>query len=731
MKPIPMRAAMLGMTLIAASLSRMPAHAADMPPVAAVRPVTANFYGTEVVDRYRYLEDLQSPEVKAWMQAQADYTRTLLDQLPGKDALAKRIESLMNSDVSRSGLTRRGERYFYLLHTPGAQQPRLYYRDGLSGEEHLLVDPDALGKGSPNHFALDFYQPSGDGKLVAYGLSQGGSEQSTLHVMEVSTGKVLDEAIDRTASSVVAWRSDNRSFFYMRFPKPGPNTPPAEIRYNARTHLHMVGKHADGEADPAVFGRGVNPRVEVPEGEGAYIRLGVDSRFAIAKADHNMDSNPGTLYIAPVDSIKDSRTPWRKWADAADGVVQYALKGDKLYFLTQKDAPRFKLMVTSASRPDIQHAKVVVPEGEGVITHFSLAKDGIYLRIREGAPSSLFRVSESGGPLKRIPLPFEGAAFAPVTDAHSNGAVYTLQSWVRAPKMFAYDPASDSNRDTGMLPDSSVDTSAYESKEGFAIGHDGTRIPLSIMYKKGIALDGSHPTILSGYGGYAISREPAFSATRLAWLERGGILAEAHIRGGGEYGEAWHQAGMKLNKLNTIFDFIACGQYLVDQRYTSPQYLAASGGSAGGITVGRAMTFRPDLFAVILDSVGVSDTLRFETEPNGPPNAVEMGNTSTEPGFRGLFAMSPYQHIRDGVAYPSVLFMTGANDPRVAPWHMAKMTARLQAATGSANPVLLRVDYHAGHGMGSSASQRAHTLADQWAFALWRFGDAAFQPARK
>jgi prolyl oligopeptidase len=258
--------------------------------------------------------------------------------------------------------------------------------------------------------------------------------------------------------------------------------------------------------------------------------------------------------------------------------------------------------------------------------------------------------------------------------------------------------------------------------------YDCTRVPLSIVYRKGLVLDGSHPTFLEGYGSYGVVSESFFWSSSMAWIERGGIWAIAHVRGGGEYGEDWHRAGMMKTKLNTVFDFIACGQYLIDQKYTTSKRLVGEGGSAGGITVGRAMTLRPDLFGVILDHVGLSDTLRFETEPNGPPNVVELGSVKSEDGFHGLYAMSPYEHIVPGTAYPAVMFLTGANDPRVAPWHMMKMAARTQAATSSGKPVLLRIEYDAGHGMGSNRSQREVQLADTWSFALWQVGDPDFQP---
>jgi len=704
------------------------AAAQSAPPVAPVRAVTDNYFGTPVTDNYRYMENLADPEVKAWMKAQADYTRARLDALPGRKPLLDRIHSLLNNDLRRGGFQRRGDRWFYQVIQPGAQVPKLYWRDGLKGEEHLLVDPGAMGAGTSTHYALDFYEPSWDGRKIAYGVSAGGSEASTVHVMEVDSGKVLSEAIDRTSDANIAWRPDNASFFYLRFPKPGPNVAANETMYNGRTYLHVVGQHVDGEGDPVVFGRGVNPALDVPEGQGTYVVTSPDSTYALAIANHNMDNNPSTVYAAPLAQVTGAKTPWKKVADVADGVTEFHLRGQIAYLTAQKGAPRFHLLALPLATPDLRKATEIVPEGPGVLTDVRLAQDGIYLREREGAVSHLRRVSFDGKQSHAVPTPFEGNVDAPATDRSRPGGLFGERGWLQATVVLAYDPAQDRTEDTGLNPKSSIDTSAFEVHEVFATSWDGTRIPLSIMHKKGLSLDGSHPTILNGYGAYGLSLEPGLSPTRLAWLERGGVFAVAHLRGGGEYGEGWHQGGFMRTKTNTVFDFIACGQYLVDHRYTTSAKLAGQGGSAGGITVGGTMTWRPELFGVIIDDVGMSDTLRMETEPNGPPNVVEFGTTKTEDGFHSLYGMSAYAHVRDGVQYPAVIFTTGANDPRVAPWHMAKMAARVQAAKAGDRPALLRVDYDAGHGIGSSNAQIEAYLADLWSFALWQMGDADFQP---
>ncbi len=723
-------AAGLGFAVLVAAFAARAALAQELP-VAPVQPVSDTYFGTTVVDDYRYMENLDDPQVKAWMKAQADTTRRRLDALPGRQALLERIHALRNANLSRRGFVRRGNRYFYEVVEPGAQLPKLYYRDGLDGAEHLLVDPAALGQATATHFALDYYEPSWDGRLLAYGISSGGSEASVLHVLDVETGKARPEAIDRTDDAIVAWRADNRSFFYMRYPEVSSGTPAAEREYNARTYLHHVGEHVDGQADVAVFGHGVSRDVDVPEGQGTYLVLSPDSPYAVAVANRNMDNSPSTLYVAPLSRIDGARTPWRKVADVQDGATQVLLHGATLYFVSQKDAPRFRLLATPLAQPDVHRAKVIMAESSAVLTGVSIARDALYARVREGAVSRVLRLGEDGKEPQAVPVPFEGNAGEPVTDPREDGLLFAIRGWLESSRVLFFDPSSRTSVDTGLMPPSAIDTSAMEAKEVQAVSYDGTRIPLSLIHRRGLALDGSHPTILYGYGSYGVSLEPRFNPADLAWIERGGVIAIAHVRGGGEYGEDWHRAGQKLHKLNTVLDFIACGKYLVDHHYTVPARLAGDGGSAGGITVGGALTWRPDLFGVILDEVGMSDTLRFETAPNGPPNVPEFGSVATEAGFHGLYAMSAYVHVRDGTAYPAVLFSTGANDPRVPPWQMAKMAARVQAATASGRPVLLRVDYDAGHGMGSSASQRESLQADLWSFALWQMGDPAFQPASK
>jgi prolyl oligopeptidase len=706
----------------------LPALAAPpAPPVAPVEPVTDDYFGTKVSDNYRYFENEKDPRLQSWMKAQAQYARTVLDSLPGRKTLLERITALDKSQVVVFDTRQRGTRYFYQKRTPADQVAKLYYRDGLGGAEHLLLDPAKLGTAQA-HAALDYFEPSWDGRLIAYGVSLGGSEESVLHVLEVSGGRKFAEAIDRTMLSVVAWLPDNRGFFYLRYPKPTPDMKATDTEYNARTYRHTLGSDPSGEGDALVFGRGVAAGLDVPEGQGTYVLVSPDSPYAIAVANRNMDNAPATLYVAPLASVTGPATPWRKLADVADGLTQYQAQGEYLYYLTLKGASRYRLARVPLAHADLAQASPVLPEGQVVLTAFALARDAVYVSARDGATSKVLRVAADGSSHNDVPLLFPGTATLAATDPKVSGVLIDLDGWIDAERIFHYDPAQNRMSDSGLVPAPPIDTSQLTADEVLVTSHDGTRVPLSIVRQKNAPRDGRRPTLLIGYGAYGISYDPYFSPFFVAWIERGGVIGIAHVRGGGEYGEDWHKGGQKQTKLNTVFDFVACAEYLVAEHYTAPKYLAGQGGSAGGILVGGALVWRPDLFAAIIDLVGMTDTLRFELTPNGPPNVPEIGSVTTEEGFHGLYAMSPYAHVRDGTAYPAVLLHTGANDPRVSPWIIAKMAARLQAASSSGKPILLDVDADAGHGMGSQRDQARRLWADQFAFSLWQFGDPDFQP---
>jgi prolyl oligopeptidase len=374
-------------------------------------------------------------------------------------------------------------------------------------------------------------------------------------------------------------------------------------------------------------------------------------------------------------------------------------------------------------------AETVVPASEAVIQNMTLALDALYVDVLDGGISRVLRIPYGAKPIvERVPLPFEGDAATFGSDPRVAGTLLLMGSWTRAYKIYAYDPSAKRVSDTKLQPAGPHDEFPdVEAREVQVPSHDGTLVPLSIIHSKGMKLDGSNPTLLYGYGAYGISMGPEFDRTYLAWYERGGVKATCHVRGGGEYGEEWHRAGKGPTKSNSWLDFIACAQYLINEKYTAPAHLIGQGASAGGLMVGRAITERPDLFSAAIINFGGVDMMRIDTTGDGGPNIEEFGSTTTEEGFKALYAMSPLQHVKDGTPYPAVLLTTGINDPRVNPWQPGKMAARLQAATSSGKPVLLYVDYEAGHGGNSEKSYREDS-ANEWSFALWQSGALEFQP---
>ncbi len=415
-------------------------------------------------------------------------------------------------------------------------------------------------------------------------------------------------------------------------------------------------------------------------------------------------------------------------ASAEDAVTGFAITGNTLntlYLLTHHNAPRYQVIAVPldvANPPHLARATVVVPQSDAVLEDLRVAGEYLLVREMKAGIGGLRRVPLAGGAPEPVSLPDTGAILDWAGEPGSGVVYLATTAWTTAPRILRYDTARNAASDTGWLPSSAVDFGEIEAHEVEATAPDGERIPLSIIHRKGLARDGSHPTLLIGYGSYGISLPPFYMPQMLAWYERGGVMAVAHIRGGGEKGDEWHQAGRLLNKENTIQDFIACAEYLIDQGYTRPALLAGEGTSGGGIPSGGALVRRPDLFAAMVMRVAVTNALRFELTDNGPPNVMEFGGATTEDGFNGLLIIDSYLRVRDGMAYPAVLLTSGANDPRVVVWMAMKMAARLQAATSSGKPILLRLEEQAGHGMGSTRQQEDAELADKLAFLLWQFG---------
>jgi prolyl oligopeptidase len=686
--------------------------------------VTETFFGQSVTDAYRWLENWQDAKVAQWLKAQDNYTRATLTSIPGREKFLARVKALDTASTRVRSAQVWGGKTFYLKAGAGADNVKLYVQDRAGSPERLLVDPELLTKDSV-HYSIDYFQPSLDGALVAYGISPGGSEASVIHILEAATGKRLPDAIDRARFGGVAWLPGNKSFLYNRLQKLTPDMPRTAFEQRSRMYVHELGQ--DPERDRFVFGYGYSSDAKIDDNDLSFAIYSPASPYLFGLVAHGTQ-NEATAYYVPLDQLKSSPIKWKKLFDVDAAVVSFDAYKDDVYLVTHKNKPRYEVTRSSLKNPDVEHATVVVPASEVVIKEADVAKDGIYIRDLDGGIGRMRRLSFDGR-IEPIPAA-EGQSVSAISVTPTEaGALVHVVSWTTSPRWLAYDAQRKTASDTGIQPPLPLDTSAYEAVEVKAKSADGTLIPLSIIRAKNIKLDGNRPTHLIGYGAYGISYDAFFDPVWLAWLERGGVIAFAHVRGGGEYGEEWYRAGYKLTKQHTIDDFVAGAQYLIDNKYTSPRHLSGEGTSAGGILIGGAITQRPDLFAGALIRVGCSNALRMEFTPNGPPNIAEFGTITDPDGFKGLYAMDAYQHVKDGSAYPGVLLTAGINDPRVDPSQPAKMAARLQAATSSKKPVLLRVDYDAGHGMGSTRAQHDLEFADEMSFLLWQAGDAEFQPA--
>lgn len=712
------------------SLGTMGKSMGETPPVAPVKKVTDSYHGTTIVDPYRYMEDFKDPAVQAWVKGQAEVTDRTLHSLPGRETLLARIAELdAGTPYTLFGITRlpSGD-LFYFKQLAAENVAKVYFRAGTSGKERLLIDPETFPKQNEGeHFTVSFFRISPDGTKLLYGFAASGSEQTTLKVLDVSSGKDLPDTIDRLESDYAPpfWLPDGNSFVFSRRRKLSTDAPPTDGYKFTQSFRHTIGR--DPDQAELVFANGAAGSPEMAEVDFPAVIVPLGSRWVVGQVKHG-DETDISLYAAPQKTLGTPNLKWTKVCGRDDQVTAFAVHGDDIYLLTALSAPRFKIVRTSLGRPDVRAAQVVVSPGQYVVNSLAVAQDALYVGFLAGVPSKVLRVPYADG---AQPEPIELPADEPsgsvaAARADVTGVLLGTRSWVRAGRLFQYDPKSRALIDTELLPKGKFDTpESLTSTEVMVPSHDGVKVPLSIIHRKDIRLDGTNPTLISGYGAYGFTAQMRYEPTELAWLEQGGVLAIAHVRGGGAFGKEWHHAGRKLTKPNTWKDFIACAEYLVTAGYTSPAKLAGKGGSAGGILIGRAITERPDLFTAAQISVGCTDMLRFETTMNGPPNIPEFGTVTKEDEFRGLLAMSTFHQIKDGTKYPAVLLTHGINDPRVEPWESAKTTARLQAATGSGKPVLFRVDYHAGHGIGSTKKQRQQEQADVWSFFLWQFGDAS------
>ncbi|HVN01786.1 MAG TPA: prolyl oligopeptidase family serine peptidase [Caulobacteraceae bacterium] len=692
-------------------------------PKASVRPVTETLHGVAVTDPYRWMENPKDPEWTPYLMGQNAHARAVLARIPGRDALAGKIGAVSGKLAAVAAVQPAGGMVFSQIRPVGANTLKLYVREGAHGADRLLYDPDTEAAAG-SHFSLDYWVASPDGRYVAFGASPAGSENSVLRFMETATGKLLPETIDRAQFGAVSWTPDGAAVFFNRL-KEGAKHGDPDHYADSVAWLHRL--NTDPATDVKILAKGLDPAVPMLDIDAPAVIAQVGSDIVGGVVQGGVQ-NEIAAYASPLAAALAGKPAWTEICDRSDDITGAALFGPDIYLLSHKDAPRFKILKTSAHAPSVASATVAVPESAAVIKGLAAAKDGVYVQTLDAGLGRLSRLG-ADGKLTPVRLPFDGAISFIVADPMADGCWFELDSWVKPP-VVCYAGPDGAVTATDIAPKPDIDVAPYESREVMVKVRDGVMVPLSIVWRKGLKRDGSAPCYLTAYGAYGLDLDPGFGPRVLPWLDLGGVYAVAHVRGGGELGDGWHTAGQKLTKPNTWRDCIDCAEYLIRQGWTSRPKLAVEGTSAGGIMIGRFLTERPDLLAVAIVRVGDSNALRAEFMEAGPANVPEFGTIMSPQDFKGLKEMDALSHVKDGVRYPAVLLTTGVNDPRVAPWEAGKFTARLQAATASGKPVILRVETDAGHGLGSTRKQRDDETADTYAFILWQTGDRRFRPPR-
>lgn len=707
----------------------------------AERTSTKNVHhGVEVMDEYQWLENWDDQRVKDWSDAQNAYARAFLDTLPGVERIRDRITEIEKSvsvaytGWSVAGNPSAGLKVYAMKRDPAFQQPMLVVMDSVDHPDtaRVVVDPNTIDE--HGHAAIDWFIPSHDGSMVAVSLSTGGSESGDLHVFD-STGKRIEAPIARvnggTAGGSMAWFADGSGYYYTRYPREGER-PAEDMDFYMQVYSHRIG--TPESADVYEMGKDLARISEI------QLQLDPASGRVLASVQYG-DGGEFSYYMKQPDG------KWTKFLDHKDEVVQAIFgRGDSqgdLFLLTTKDSPRVRVMRMSCETLDLKSARTIIAQGADVIvpdfwppSPVVVTDHRLYLTYQLGGPSEIRAFDHAGRaqPNPRV-LPVSAVTSLegiPGTD----DLLFDNRSFIDAPACYHFSAASGETRKTALAVESPVDFSDTEVVREFAISKDGTKVPVNIIKKKSVKLDGTNPTILWGYGGYGVNIQPAFNAVRRLWIESGGVFAVANIRGGGEYGEDWHRQGMLTKKQNCFDDFAASARHMVSRGYTSVDRLAIMGGSNGGLLMGATITQNPDICRAVVSSVGIYDMLRVELSPNGAFNIPEFGTVKNAEQFRALYAYSPLHHVKEGVRYPSVIFLTGANDPRVDPMQSRKMTASMQhaiAGVPNANPVLLRTSANTGHGMGTPLNARIEEQTDIYSFlfnelGMWSEGEGVARP---
>jgi prolyl oligopeptidase PreP (S9A serine peptidase family) len=761
----------------------------DGPPIAEPKPVADTFHGTRVIDSYRWLEKSDSPATQKWVADENAYTRALLDPLAGRDAIHKRLTELLSiGNVTPPAIA--GRHYFYTKREGMQNQPVLYVRDGLDGTDRVLVDANQLA--ADGTIALDWFQPSDNGKYVAYGTSQSGSEMSTLYVIETKTGTILPDTIERTRAASIAWLHDNSGFYYTRYPNKGDVLPGQEV-YNRHVFFHLLGSPVD--SDDPIFGEGRDPE------DWPSVSLSNDGRWLLINVSQGWTKSE--LFLQDLKSEK----PSSRLTTGKDFLYNADVYNGKVYITTNEDAPRYRVFVTDAGNFEREAWKEIIPQSDAVLQGAAVFGGKLFAQYEQNASSQLKIFDLDGKKLSDVSLPAIGTVFGTGGKWNHDEAFFGFQSFTVPPSIYRVDlkgepqgmkptslsdsdgaagsPALSKPHDPSNPPDlskphdagstaqiassqeigvkesqnphpklannaslgwgtlqsvsndmqpilwtkvdtPSIDPPAYDVAQEWFKSKDGTRVPMFIVHKKGLAKNGKNPTLLTAYGGFNVSLTPTFSRTAYLWMEHGGIFAVANLRGGAEFGEDWHRAGMLDKKQNVFDDMIAAAEHLISERYTDKNHLAIQGGSNGGLLMGAMITQRPDLFRAVVCQVPLLDMLHYQDFQIAKLWIPEYGSSENPEQFKWLYAYSPYHHVKAGAEYPAILFMTADTDTRVDPMHAKKMAALMQAearnGSSKTRPILLRIESKAGHGAGKPVTKQIEEFTDVYSFLFWQLG---------
>ncbi len=704
----------------------------EVPAPLAQRKVSEPHWGVTVDDPYRFLENVADPIVAQWMRSQADATAAILAKIPARAALLDRIREIEAAAPGSVGQVDRSEsgRIFFTRREPSENQFKLVWRDGPDGKDTVMVDPEALSKAAGKPVALQSFSVSPDGRLIAYSLQTGGSEIGSLHIADVQSGREVVPPLDRIRFASASWLANSTGLFYSRL-REGFEKLPASERFGDReTHfLPIETQERRGVKDRLVFSPSRNPELKLPPYASAFLAQIQGTDLAALTVSFGVERFR-EVYVAPLDAATRGTAEWRKVAGLADSVTDARFTHEWIYLVSTQDAPRGKVVRVPLANPDLAKAETVVAPSNDVVVNLGAARDALYVTQRRGAAMNLLRIShQAAHKMQDIATPEAGNIALLDANPEVNGVVLSLGGWTRVAKPYLLSASGTEPRRLALAKDGAFDAPPdIEVREIKVKSHDGVEVPVSVLVRKDMKLDGRNPAIVYGYGAYGATEDPFFNPRIYAWLERGGVYAFAHVRGGGLYGEDWRLAGRKATKPNTWKDGIAVGEWLAANGYTAPSRMGIFGGSAGGIFVGRAITERPDLFAAAVPAVGVMDMVRAEASANGVANIPEFGTVKREDEFKALLAMSSYHHLRKGTRYPGVMLVHGVNDIRVDVWQSAKFASQLASTTASERPVLMRLDYAIGHGQGSTRAQAQDTSADIYSFFLWQFGVPEYQP---